>query len=336
MKKNSIYIGIAVFVTLAVIGLTVLITYNYVNKNIKKTDREYVLKVSDQENYKLNIYKNKIKVTSTIQVICIKAPCDPRQNIYTLNFSEENINKVKNFIYELFEEKNNNVININFDDFNDNDLNILKAIMQNNESYLEKDDKKYTLIIDERDKYILNIFDDKIHVHSIVHLKCGMDCDPAEEEYVLNFSEENINKVKNFIFELYEEKDSNEININFDDFNDNDLNILKAIMQNNESYLAPTQKSIYFTLQSQRVNCLTSKLYVYNDNTYEFENTSGKFNYNVNAIIGNASKYEDDNKGPYVLTISDGTEIKLYSNNIELNEFISEINVPLDSCMRIN
>ena len=104
---------------------------------------------------------------------------------------------------------------------------------------------------------------------------------------------------------------------------------------------------LIFEITSGRINCSTGILKVYNNGVYRYyrykslngvrddnENyDEGKYKYNVLKILNNNKIYKDDSKrGPYSLKDRCGKDYAVYDSNRELNEFLEEININLDSC----
>lgn len=112
-----------------------------------------------------------------------------------------------------------------------------------------------------------------------------------------------------------------------------------------KSVLEKNNRELYFSIQSNRLNCSTVVLNVYKNKTYEYvyeivsenktNSLSGTFKYDVQKIINNASNYQENDRGPYTLKINNTNIITLYDNNKELKEFLDEININLDTCQNL-
>ena len=95
-----------------------------------------------------------------------------------------------------------------------------------------------------------------------------------------------------------------------------------------------------FEVYSDRLNCPTVNLKVYDDGSYRYYKINnryeeGKYTYNISKILNNLDQYDVpiNNIGPFILKDNSGNTYVLYDNNIELKEFLKSININLDECM---
>ena len=86
-----------------------------------------------------------------------------------------------------------------------------------------------------------------------------------------------------------------------------------------------------FELYSNRINCVTIKLNVYEDKETENIETRS-FKYDITKILKYNHQYEDANP-TYILTSDNGEKYNVYSENKYLLEFLEEININLDTCL---
>lgn len=100
-----------------------------------------------------------------------------------------------------------------------------------------------------------------------------------------------------------------------------------------------------FEIVSTRINCLTIKLAVRDDKTYkiiygynneEEISKNGTYSYDVSKIVSNNKKYNANEHGVFKLTTIDGTIYEIYDTNEDLNKFLDEIEINLDTCLELN
>ena len=124
-----------VFVLLLIILLIIRLLFTTKTNNISNYD--YNIKYQDDVNI-YNIYKinNKIDVYAEEQVECIKTPCPKLKTNYEINFSNDNMKIVNDFIKSFFEYHKYNSIQIFNENLNNEQYNILKSIIYNDETLL--------------------------------------------------------------------------------------------------------------------------------------------------------------------------------------------------------
>lgn len=222
---------------------------------------------------------------------------------------------------------------------------------------LNKDVVKYTInYIHNNENYVIKIYENKVTVNYKETVECiKAPCEPIDKSFKVKFDEDSMNKVYDLVDEMFSD-DEKVKDIKSNTISKEQKKILNAVITNDDSELKkgeePTtkpdenpssNKNLIFSIRSTRINCETVILKVYDDSTYELYTSSdpqakpktGSYSYDVASIIENASKYEDDKKGHFLLTKKDGETIKLYSNNKELREFLDKIKVNLDTCISI-
>lgn len=80
------------------------------------------------------IFIKNIIVYSEDQVECIKAPCPPIINKFKI--SDANMQKINDFINNIFNNSNNNSLQIYKENISNEQYNILKSIIHNDENLL--------------------------------------------------------------------------------------------------------------------------------------------------------------------------------------------------------
>ncbi len=96
--------------------------------------------------------------------------------------------------------------------------------------------------------------------------------------------------------------------------------------------LNPKERNLLFEIYSDRLDCYTVLLKVYDNNTYQVEDKKGTYSYDVSQIIQKNNQYQKDEKGPFILKYHDGKVYNVYETNVELMEFLDSIDVNLDTC----
>ena len=107
----------------------------------------------------------------------------------------------------------------------------------------------------------------------------------------------------------------------------------------------PMEKSdITYEITYNGLNCPTAYLKLYPDNTYEYfqyytvgdeelKPEKGNYEYDINKIIKNISKSEENKYGPYTIKTSDGKVYTTYNSNKKLKEFLDKYNLVLEKCI---
>ncbi len=91
------------------------------------------------------------------------------------------------------------------------------------------------------------------------------------------------------------------------------------------------------------INCPTPYVIFYSNGKFEYyqyyltEGTNkpikGKYKYNINNIIENIDKYEENEYGPYTIKVNDKETYTTYNSNKELMELFSKTGISLERCM---
>ena len=133
MKKKLI----VTIITIVILGIIIGIGVNlFIGKDIKN-NYDYNLKYEENANT-YDIYKKnkEVIVYSEEQVECIKVPCPPITNKYKIKFSDANMQKINDFINNIFNNSNNNSLQIYKENISNEQYNILKSIIHNDENLL--------------------------------------------------------------------------------------------------------------------------------------------------------------------------------------------------------
>lgn len=158
-KQNIINNKLLYFTTIIIITLISLIPfYKTIIIYFQNADYKYQLFVEDFDyySYYIRIDEEKINVIKEEQIICDVAPCNPiYSGEHEIKFTKESIDIIYNYIDTLFEnEKDTNTIIISNNNLSENEKNIIKAIIYNDESYLQIKNNSYDYKIITNDRFI--------------------------------------------------------------------------------------------------------------------------------------------------------------------------------------
>lgn len=103
-------------------------------------------------------------------------------------------------------------------------------------------------------------------------------------------------------------------------------------------------KELKYELYYNGLNCSTSYIKLYSDNTFEYfgyygedeegpQPENGTYNYDINTIIDNIDKYEETPAGPYIIKTPNGNSYTTYNSNVELMKFLNTHNLVLEKCL---
>lgn len=103
-------------------------------------------------------------------------------------------------------------------------------------------------------------------------------------------------------------------------------------------------KLVSYEITYNGLNCPTPYVIFYSDNTYKYYQyygeegkampyEKGDYSYDINNVIENIDKYEEDEHGPYTIKVSTGEEYTTYSTNNELMSLFDDANIDLNKCM---
>ena len=152
--KNLIIVGISI-VLIIIVAIIMTSLLNISNVGFTKNKYDYSIKYQDGVNI-YNIYKTgkEIEVYADEQVICDVAPCPTFKSTRNINFSDDNMIIVNDFIDSFFGYHEYNSIQIFKENLTDEQNNILDSIIYNDESLLNKQNVEissaYTIITDMR------------------------------------------------------------------------------------------------------------------------------------------------------------------------------------------
>lgn len=144
LKKKFIF-----FILFLIIGIIINapIIYNIINQKIffLNNDYKYELEISgfDYYIYIVDIYDERINVIKKEQPICIQSPCKLiKVGEYTLEFNKESMEKISKFTEDIFYDNSSNYLSLRGNDnLNEEQQNIIKSIINNDETILQQENK---------------------------------------------------------------------------------------------------------------------------------------------------------------------------------------------------
>lgn len=352
MKNKKILIILIVSVCL----IGGFIIYNQNNKSTKdiKSENEVdnnkihytiIYNENSKSQQKINIYNGKVEVIKSKN--CTTKDCaESNEELETFNYSKENMNKLKKFIEYNFSIDKDYNIELNSTELTERQKEVIQGLLlgENNlEIDIEEYKYKMEYSMNNSISYVVYFKNDNSILVKKLNIK---DYDIEKiDTYSLNFSQESLNILNEYIEKEVKEQKRNII-YKYATLKKDEIKIMSSIVENQEAYLENIQSEpkLKYTITYHGLNCQTPILYLYNDNTYEYYYTfstnneklnpkTGTYNYDITKIINNIDKYKEDPTGPYSIKENNGKSYSTYITNIELQEFLKSINVSLSKCL---
>ena len=150
----------------------------------------------------------------------------------------------------------------------------------------------------------------------------------------------------NVLKELKKDKDKDNVIYKNSLLRKDEINIFNSITKNDESYLNNVENvKLSYTISYEGINCDTPKVYLYSDNSFEYNTfainesneqilKSGIYNYDIKKIINNIDKYEENNFGTYSIKEENGKNYTTYNTNTELQELLTSLGITLEKCLK--
>lgn len=357
MKKKKIVI----IILFGILGLILLgIGGVIIHNKEEQAKGPIIYRVKYYDDYipgsesEINVYENSveiIKIYHCSSIECIEDSSNsPKPEKKTYHYSQENMDKLKKLMADnnfVFEEGGIAEIHRGDTKYTEYQKNAIESILFGEYFFeINVETYKYKMEYDKNDElsYIAYFKDDNSIL--VKKLKYNDDYKIVKvETYSLNFSEENLKILKDYIENEVKIEDSNII-YKHATLKEYELNIIKSIVENKEGYLKDIQDlpKLMYTITYEGIKCDTPTLYLYSNNTYEYYYTyaignkklipkTGTYNYDMTKIINNIDNYEQDLSGVYIITDNNGNNYETYRTNIELQEFLKSLNVTLEKCL---
>lgn len=325
MKTSKIVLFAALFLILFGVIFILIVNDSYKYK-ITYEDKQYT--------YEIKVYEKIIKV---YQKECNIEPCDKvKINEYKIDFMREDMNRLYDYLDNLI--YNNREITIKYEDLDTESFPIFNSIINNNSELLDYNHKiEY---IDNKVSY--NIYIDNNYNIKVLTLCSDISC---KNNYQVIFNEENKKYIKDYL-EKNIFNTTNNISINSNNTNKETLNILNSIIKNSEENLNNiTTNNISYKIKYFGINCETSLLELYNDNTYkyiygydeknnEYLSKTGTYNFDIDKIL--VDNIDIIKSEYYQITSKDNIKYLISTNNIEINRLLNTLNINLKTCYTVN
>ena len=215
MKQNKKIITTILIIILLLIIAIIYILYKPINYKYLITYEEY--------GNTYNIYKAKnshIIVKSKVICPCQVPPCPYDFNQYNIEFNDDNMITINNFIDSFFKNNNNNKITISRDQLDSSNLNIINSIIDNDETLLNtkiNQNQQYTIITNMKSQTMLNDGGSHTNVYYEIDL-LNNEIIKYEDHYIGFKGYEYQGKI------LYKKNINNDINIELEDLLSNNNN----------------------------------------------------------------------------------------------------------------
>ena len=325
MKTSKIVLFAALFLILFGI-IFILIVNNSYKYKITYEDKKYT--------YEIKVYEKIIKV---YQKECNIEPCNKvKINEYKVDFMREDMNRLYDYLDTL--QYNNREINIKYEELDKESFPIFNSIVNNNNELLNYNHKI---------EYIDNEISYNIYIDNDYNIKVLTSCSDisCKKNYEVNFNEE----IRKYIKEYLEKNifnNTNNISLNSNNTNKETSNILNSIITNSEDDLNNiTTNNISYKIKYFGVNCETSLLELYNDNTYkyiygydektnEYLSKTGTYNFDIDKIL--VDNIDIIKSEYYQITSKDNIKYLISTNNIEINRLLNSLNINLKTCYTVN
>lgn len=257
--KNNKTLKIIIIALLFLIILTIVGVIYFTKMKVINDEKNIIYEIYFSDggipgtSQDIKIYKDKVKIDITYG--CSYVDCKSRTEKITKNFSKENIDKLKNFIETNFSEKLNGNKVVIKDGARSNGVEQLNLYqedviysLEGGESNFEINVEEYKYKIEYHENDNLDYFiyfkdDNSILVKKVLNDKITT--------YKVNFSEENMNRLNNYIEKMIEPEPDFPIiwryskkYENSDDWfwkrygvSEEEMYIINSIIENNESIL---------------------------------------------------------------------------------------------------
>ena len=293
--------------------------------------------------YEITVIDNRIEIKQTH--FCSAVDCgEETVEEKKYNYSDENREKLGKFIDQLT-NAHMDLMNLNADNFTEKQNDIMTGILLGEKFFeLAIEEYQYKIEYSESDSVSYTIYFKEDESILVKKTTTNEDYDIVDlNTYAIQFNKDHMKMLNDYAKKEAELAKTSVIYKNATLYKD-EKNIIRSIVENKEDYLEEQKAELSYTIEYNGINCLTPILRLYADNTYEFYDTyttdgtpvvpkTGTYQYDLQKLIKNISKYPEDNIGPFVITDSDNHSYQTYSSNVELNELLKSISVSMTKCL---
>lgn len=347
-KSKLPIILIVVIVILIGVGLVLFFPLNLKNKIVGTT--LYKIVYYDDgvpgSKYDISIFdNNKIEIVQTSY--CSALDCDSTTTTENFKYSKSNFENLKTFINNNFSKEQ---IELHPNELNDKQKEVIQGLLLGENFFeISVEEYKYKILYEESDNlsYYIYIKNDNSIIVKKVKINDGFDITNVNT-YSLDFSQKSKTILTDyFLKELKKDRNKNNVIYKNSLLRKDEINIFNSITKNDESYLNSAENvKLSYTISYEGIDCDTPKLYLYSDNSFEYNTfainesnnlifKTGTYNYDVKKIIDNKDKYEE-NPYPYSIIDENGNKYFIYNTNNELKELLETLNIELETCLEPN
>ena len=345
--KKSIKIVLAVIFLLVCICLVMLGRYFLKgHKHSKTSTLLYTINYEENNffdaNHIIKIYDDKVEI-ETKQTCPTTSGCNPESS-KSFEYSQDRIEKLKKFYSDNFTGES---LTISKNELTDRQAEIMQGILIGQyffEIYYE--DYEYKLAYMESDNIEYVVYFKNNNTILVKKETINNDYQITNiDTYELEFSDKNKDILLKYVMGNLE-NDDDVVLYKYATLRKDEKNIFESIVKNDESYLNnyETDVKLSYTITYNGIYCETPVLYLYNDNTYEYYNTfnssdkplkpkTGTYDYDINKIINNIDKYDENPAGPYYIEDFNKKSYVTYNSNVELMSFLKAIDISLEMCL---
>jgi len=331
-KKNVVLI-ISFFIILFLLLLTFVVIKKLNNKEEYLYEIHLFEDYDPGKNYNIYVYDNyEILVVSQSRcsaVECMNGEVSMPKEEKKVIFSNDGKKFLKKYFEDLFEE-DSNYISFNSSELNDYNKNVIRSIVSNNEEKLYED--IYTLYYTSNEyRYNIHLKDDEIVVDRI---EICDGCNRKNRSYNLDFSDDNMKVVKDFINNIFSNVRSYEFDLNDIELSEIEKSIVDSIILNDESCI---NSEYLFIISDSSCNCIPNFVYFYSDKTYVVKGinnkviSEGEYELDpkilINELTENGTDSDDERGMNYYIKLYNGDEYWISHNNKVIKEFLRGLDI---------
>lgn len=337
---------IIVIISFFIITLLALITFYGIKVLNTKKENDYLYKIHYFEDYDpgrnhyIYVYDNYdilvISQQGCSAVECVEGTVTMPKEEKNVIFSEEGKEFLKEYFENLFKEKNSNSISLDSHELNNYESIIIYSIISNTEEELNSLKKSHNYEMNYRDKdnlYYYKIYLSDKNIKITKSLNCA-GCNSKTENYELDFSEENMKIVIDFITKIFSNVEGYKLNLNSIELSDNEKSIVDAIILNDESRI---NSEYLFIISDSSCDCIPNFVYFYLDKTYVVKGTNdkviseGEYELDPKVLINELKENEDDSDDErgmnYYIELYNGDKYWIRHDNKVIKEFLKDLDI---------
>lgn len=345
-RKRVIKAILSTVLVLAFLTILTLFSYKFIKTYNNKSKLLYSIVYYDDgvpgAKYDIDVYNDKIMLGSThyCSALDCEATVDEKKDI---KYSKENVNKFIRFVETHYDKVK---IELHEKDLSEREKEIITGL-RISELFFEIaiEDYAYKVEYSETEELGYTIYLKENNDILVFKYTINEDYDITNiEKYNVEFANDNKKLLKEYIVSLMKKDET--VAYKSSTLRKDEKDLMMSVIKNDESLLNNSSKvKLAYTIDYSGINCLTPKLYLYSDNTYEFYYTfgidnqvlipkTGIYNDDILDIINTSEKTTDYTLGVY--TILDNTNNKSYTistSDIKINKLLKNLDISLSKCL---